>query len=53
MFIILPIVTPKLLTLLTFHALYEQFWIPTEEMLIILPLMTPKLLTLLAFSRTF
>ena len=45
--------TPQLLTLPAFHALFEKLLIPTGDMLITLPLMTPKLLTLPAFHALF
>ena len=53
MLIILGLMTPKLLTLPGFYALFEKCLIPTGEMLIILGLMTPKLLTLPALYAIF
>ena len=49
MLIILGLMTPQLLTLPAFHALFEKLLIPTGEMLIILGLMTPKCLTVPVF----
>ena len=45
--------TPKLLTLPAFHALFEQFKIPTGEMLIILRPYDTQVINITSVSSTF